>query len=72
MPDNTMTKLEHLFSLRRFSDVVQRFFYVAHSILTLAYYPGRVSNVLGSEHIYGGGLPLPSPTNSLYLGSGRI
>ena len=49
------------------------FFYcVAYSILSIAYYPARVSNVLGSEHIYGGGLLVPSPINSLYLGPGRI
>ena len=47
-------------------------FFVAYSISIVAYYPARVSNVLGSEHIYGGGLPLPSPTNSLCLGPGRI
>ena len=47
-------------------------FCVAYSISSVAYYPARVGNVLGSEHIYGGGLPLPSFTNSLYLGPGRI
>ena len=47
-------------------------FFVAYSISSVAYYPARVGNVLGSEHIYGGELPLPSPTNSLYLGPGRI
>ena len=44
---------------------------VAYSISSVAYYPARVGNVR-SEHIYGGGLPLPSPTSSLYLGPGRI
>ena len=48
------------------------FFCVAYSISSVVYYPARVGNVLGSERIYGGGLPLPSPTSSLYLGPGRI
>ena len=47
-------------------------FCVAYSISSVAYYPVRVGNVLGSERIYGGGLPLPSPISSLYLGPGRI
>ena len=40
-------------------------FFVAYSISSVAYYPARVGNFLGSEHINGGGLPLPSPTSSL-------
>ena len=47
-------------------------FLLAYSISSVAYYPARVGKVLGSEHIYGGGLPLPSPTNSLHLGSDSI
>ena len=38
------------------------FFCVAYSILSVAYYPVRVGNVLGSEHIYGvGSHYLPPP-----------
>ena len=44
------------------------FFCVAYSISRVAYYPARVGNVLGSEHIYEGGLPLPSPPVVFILG----
>ena len=47
-------------------------FFVCGILNFVAYYPARVANVLGSEHIYGGGLQLPSSTNCLYLGPGRI
>ena len=44
------------------------FFLLAYSISSVAYYPARVGNVLGSEHIYGGGPPLPSPPIVFILG----
>ncbi len=33
----------------------------------VAYYPARVGDVLGSERIYDGGLPLPSLTDGLFI-----
>ena len=37
----------------------------------VAYYPARVRNVLGSERISEGGLPLPSLTDGLFFIVGR-
>ncbi len=38
---------------------------------SVAYYPARVGNVLGSERIYEGALPLPSLTDGLFFIVGR-
>ena len=46
--DNTVCK-DHS------SNVYSNFLCVAYSISSVAYCPARVGNVLGSEHIYGGG-----------------